>query len=100
VESLATNRANHRLVASSIMLISKISSPRPSNRIMVGIGPLDEIKWISFARAESPTRRAGGRGARGASDEFSRREAGRAGFGNQTFSVMFGDYIAVKRSAG
>jgi hypothetical protein len=32
VESLATNRANHRLVASSIMLISKISSPRPSNQ--------------------------------------------------------------------
>src|ERR1022692_1876813 len=32
VESLATNRANHRLVASSIMLISKISSPRPSSQ--------------------------------------------------------------------
>src|ERR1700730_14135297 len=32
VESLLTNRANHRLVASSIMLISKISSPRPSNQ--------------------------------------------------------------------
>src|SRR6266446_8874401 len=32
VESLATKRANHRLVASSIMLISKISSPRPSNQ--------------------------------------------------------------------
>src|ERR1039458_9177281 len=32
VESLTTNRANHRLVASSIMLISKISSPRPSSQ--------------------------------------------------------------------
>src|ERR1039457_1735227 len=32
VESLTTKRANHRLVASSIMLISKISSPRPSSQ--------------------------------------------------------------------
>src|SRR5687767_8696552 len=32
VESLATKRANHRPVASSIMLISSISSPRPSNQ--------------------------------------------------------------------
>src|ERR1017187_8348750 len=32
VESLDTNRANQRLVASSIMLIGKISSPRPSNQ--------------------------------------------------------------------
>ena len=32
VESLATNRANHRLVASSIILISNILSPRPSNQ--------------------------------------------------------------------
>src|SRR5580698_5769134 len=32
VESLATKRANHRLVASSIMLISRIGPPRPSNQ--------------------------------------------------------------------
>jgi hypothetical protein len=32
VESLSTNLANHRLVASSIMLISSISSPRPSSQ--------------------------------------------------------------------
>src|ERR1017187_1754656 len=32
VESLATNRANQRPVASSIMLINNIPSPRPSNQ--------------------------------------------------------------------
>src|SRR3984885_13605721 len=45
VESLLTNRASQRLVASSIMLISTISSPRPSNQAWMLVSHWPPVRW-------------------------------------------------------